>query len=667
MNREKFYITTAIDYVNDTPHIGHAYEKIGADVLARFNRLAGCDVLFVMGNDEHSQNVEKAAREEGLDPHDFCRRMARNYEDTWRLLDISYDDFIRTTEERHGRAVEKLFRVLHDGEHIYKSRYEGWYCVSCEAYLQEKELDGGMCPVHGIKPEWLSEDNYFFKLSEYRERLLEHIRDHPEFIVPDYRRNEVVSFLEGDVRDISVSRQMKNWGVSLPIDRSQVVYVWFDALINYISVLGYADDESPRFSDYWPADVHVIGKDIMRFHCVIWPAMLMAAGLPLPRTILAHGFVQSGGKKMSKTTGVKIDPVDLVNRVGPDPLRYHLMKEGSFGRDSDITVERFFRRYNSELADELGNLLNRLVSLVGRYRDGEIPSPEGGPDTVDGELETLRNRLRPDMEKALSIRAEDDADFHIALESIWSLVRRTNKYVEETAPWKLRKEEKEKRLSTVLFNIAAALKDISLALYPFMPGSAARMWRQLGLGEGEEALLSEGLSGLGTEGTRVAGIRTGEPEQLFPRYIPETGEGEKTPGPPRSGNDSAAGRGQGKKKEKKVEKKEVEEMETITFNDFTKLDLRVAIVKTAEKVEKADRLLKLEVDIGGETRQIVAGIASKYGPEDLVGKKIVVLTNLAPAKIRGVESRGMLLAAVDGDSIGLVTVEGDISTGASVS
>ena len=677
MSRDRFYITTAIDYANDNPHIGHAYEKIGADVLARFNRLAGRDVHFLMGNDEHSQNVEKAARKQGLDPHVFCKRMARNFEDTWRRLDISHNDFIRTTEERHEKAVEKFFGVLLDKDRIYKSRYEGWYCVSCEAYLQEKELEDGNCPVHGIKPDWLAEDNYFFRLSEYRDKLLEHIRVHPEFIVPDYRRNEVVSFLEGEVRDISVSRQMKNWGVPLPVDKSQVVYVWFDALINYISALGYAEDDDSAFREWWPADVQVIGKDILRFHCVIWPAMLMAAGLPLPRTVLAHGFVQSGGKKMSKTTGVRIDPLDLVEKVGPDPLRYHLMKEGGFGRDSDITLERFFQRYNSELADELGNLLNRLMTLVGKYREGRIPAPKGEACSIDDELETLRDRLRPDLEKALGIRAEGDADFHDAIESIWTLVRRSNKYVEETAPWKLRKEEQEDRLSTVLFHLAAALKDIALSLYPFMPGSAARMWGQLGLG-GEEEMVSAGLGGLGSGGVQVAGVGIGGKEQLFPRYVhevePESGPGAepggKVPDEPSSEVDSAAAHGARKDQVEVVEEPEEqkeEQMEMITFSDFTKLDLRTAVVKTAERVEKADRLLKLEVDIGGEIRQVVAGIAARYAPEDLVGKKIVVLTNLAPAKIRGVESNGMLLAAVDGDEIGLVTVDGDISPGASVS
>lgn len=632
--KEKFYITTAIDYVNSLPHIGTAYEKIGADCIARFKRMDGFDVHFLMGNDEHSINVKKAAVEQGLTPEAYCDRMAEQFQRIWRKLDISYDDFIRTTEERHCAAVQKLFLKIHENGDIYKDSYEGWYCESCEAFLQEKDLADGKCPNHGSQPKWIEEENHFFALSKYGDRLLRHIEANPRFILPEIRRNEIVNVIKGGLEDISISRSSFDWGIPLPIDPSHVVYVWFDALINYISAAGYGSDED-LFSRRWPADAHVIGKDITRFHCIIWPSMLMAAGVPLPRTVFGHGFVYLKGAKMSKSLGHVVEPLDVVDTYGADPLRYYLLREGSFGRDGDFTWENFIDRYNSDLANDLGNLLNRTLSMIVRYQEGVVRAPSGC-EAVDEALQASGIGALAHIRHSFS-EVADDIEFHTALTHIWNIVGRANKYIDETAPWTLNKQGKKERLATVLYNTVETLRITTLLIAPFMPNTARTMWTQLGLES--TPFEDQTFDNIEPWGQIPEGTEVHVSAPLFPRI-------ERT--------------------EKEETTMEQPEEHLIDFNEFQKMDLRIADILSAERVEGANKLVKMEIDIGEEHRQIVAGIAEHYAPEDLVGKKIVVVVNLKPAVIRGVESRGMLLAAEEGDTLALVTLDRDVGAGAKV-
>lgn len=467
-----FYLTTAIDYVNSEPHIGTAYEKIAADAISRFKRLQGYDTYFLMGNDEHSLNVYKEARANNLDPLKYCDAMEEKFRETWAKLDISYDDFIRTTEDRHVAAVEEIFRRINDNGDIYKGVYEGWYCVSCEAFVQERDLVDGKCPNHQKEPEWLTEDSYFFALSKYRDRLLEHIRENPSFIVPEIRRNEIVNVLESGLEDISVSRTAYRWGVPLPIDSSAIVYVWFDALINYISGAGFPADES-KFSKLWPADLHVIGKDITRFHCIIWPAMLMSAGVELPKSVLGHGFVSFKGEKMSKSLGNIVRPLDIVDKFGADPLRYYLLKEVPLDKDGDFTWELFVERYNADLANDLGNLVSRSLAMVGRYLGGTAPDlPAGRLDAGLGGL----------FEKVLSdYTAKMEAyDIHLATQEIWKLIRQANRYIEEKAPWLLAKDEARRdELEEVLASLLEVIRATAVLLVPIVPSKAMAIWENL--------------------------------------------------------------------------------------------------------------------------------------------------------------------------------------------
>lgn len=633
--RKGFYITTAIDYVNSLPHIGTAYEKIGADCIARFKRLDGFDVLFVMGNDEHSINVKKAAVEKGLDPQTYCDQMAHRFQDIWKKLNISYDDFIRTTEDRHAASVQKLFEAIHQKGDIYKDSYDGWYCESCEAFLQEKDLIDGQCPNHGQKPKWIQEENYFFALSKYEEALLKHIESNPQFILPEIRRNEIVNVIKSGLEDISVSRSSVDWGIPLPIDDSHVVYVWFDALINYISAVGYGSDV-PLFSQHWPASMHVIGKDITRFHCIIWPAMLMSAEVPLPETVFGHGFVYLKGAKMSKSLGHVVEPLDVADTYGADPLRYYLLREGSFGRDGDFTWDNFIDRYNNDLANDLGNLLNRTLNMILRYQEGTVSAPLE-TDSPDDVLTTTSIEALSVLRRSFS-ETGDDIEFHTALIRIWDIVRAANKYVDETAPWTLHKAGNIDRLATVLYNIVESLRIIALLISPFTPATARAMWTQLGLEE-DMPFEKQTFQELESWGRFPVGTKVKLSEPLFPkieRAAKETREMEKP------------------------------DEQVIDFNEFQKMDLRVATVLSAERVEGANKLLKMEIDIGDEQRQIVAGIAEQYDPEALIGEKIVVVVNLKPATIRGIESRGMLLAAEEGGTLSLVTLDRDLSAGATV-
>ncbi len=515
MPGKTFYITCAIDYVNSNPHLGTAYEKIAADALARYHRLAGREVYFLMGTDEHSLNVERAAREQGLSPLEYTDRMAARFESVWADLNLGYDVFMRTTEPRHRRSVQELFRRIQEAGDIYKGKYEGYYCVSCEAFKQEKDLVDGLCPIHRRKPDWIEEENWFFRLSKYQEPLLAHFRAHPDFLVPASRRNEIVNVIESGLEDISVSRPGSGWGVPLPLDGTQRVYVWFDALINYITAIGFAAGdpaEAERFARWWPADLHVIGKDITRFHAVIWPAMLMAAGVELPKQILGHGWVTFKGEKLSKSLGNIVEPLEVTGRFGPDPLRYYLLKEVPLDRDGDFTWELFIERYNTELANDLGNLVSRTVSMAVKYFEGALPevyAPESpGPDA---DLREAAEAAVAGVRRGFEGLAVDEA-----IAAAWALVRRANQYIEETAPWKLAKDPAGRdRLATVMHGLLESVRLSALLLTPIMPGKCAEIRDRLHRGGAEEALTLDDARWAPLEFPPAEALT--RPEPLFPR------------------------------------------------------------------------------------------------------------------------------------------------------
>ncbi|MFH1874407.1 MAG: methionine--tRNA ligase [Pseudomonadota bacterium] len=636
---KQVYITTAIDYVNSLPHIGTAYEKIGADVLARFKRLDGYQVLFQMGNDEHSVNVKKAADKAGIHPKKYCDQMLLEFEKIWQELNISYDGFIQTSDPHHEQGVQKLFAIIADKGDIYSAHYEGWYCESCEAFLTDKDLVEGKCPNHKSKPKWLQEENYFFALSKYRDRLLKHIQDNPEFIQPEVRRNEVLSLLNQGLDDISVSRASFPWGIPLPNDPSHVVYVWFDALINYITAIGYGWDEK-KFKKWWPAQVHVIGKDITRFHCVIWPAMLLSAGLKLPKTIFAHGFVSLRGEKMSKTLGNVVTPLDVCEKYGADPLRYYLLREGAFGRDSDFTWENFIRRYNGDLANELGNLVSRTIGMARRYFEGKVSLPaEKLIGERELELKTEMVSLLPKLRQYLDY-SKGEVNFHHALALLWEAMAKADRYISDLKPWALAKEKKLDQVNCILYHLLESLRILTILLQAFIPQTAEKIWQLLGLDFLGE-LAQQDFTKIEKWGGIKSEVFVKETTALFPRI-------------------------EEKESEEKGKKMESNFMEQIEITDFAKVDLRVAEVVQAEKVEGADKLLKLKINLGQEERQIVAGIAQHYSPEEMVGKKVVVVANLKPAKLRGIESQGMLLAASDAETISVLTPVKDVKIGSKV-
>lgn len=478
MKKPTFYITTAIDYVNSLPHIGTAYEKIGTDVLARFMRMDGYEVHFQMGNDEHSTNVQKSAIAKKMDPKTYCDEMKEKFTEIWKKLSISYDDFIQTSEPRHHKTSQKLFETILAKGDIYEGEYEGWYCESCEAFYTEKDLVNGECPNHKQKPKWLKEKNYFFKLSKYQQPLLDHIQKNPNCILPDIRRNEIVSLIQQGLQDISVSRSGFSWGIPVSSNPKHVIYVWFDALINYLTAVGYGVDEK-KFKKWWPAQIHVIGKDITRFHCVIWPAMLMSAGLPLPETVFGHGFVYLKGEKMSKTLGNVVTPLDVINKFGADPLRYYLLRGSSFGSDGNFTWDEFIARYNSDLANDLGNLLNRTLGMAKKYFEGKIQST-GSDDPIDETLVNQSQETEKKVREALNYK-KGDLNFHLALGSIWDLIGVADKYINLSAPWSLNKNNQIDRLNQVLHNLVNSLRLIGLWLFPFMPETAEKIYQQLKL------------------------------------------------------------------------------------------------------------------------------------------------------------------------------------------
>ena len=626
----RFYITTPIYYINAEPHLGHAYTTIVADAIARSRRLLGEDVFFLTGTDEHGQKVERAAKKAGLAPRDFADRMAAKYRELFAQLNISNDDFIRTTEDRHIRASQEIWRRVRDRGYLYKATYEGWYCTVDELFVPETQLvDGRLCPTCGNPVERLSEESYFFKLSEFQEPLLEHYRAQPEFVAPEIRRNEMLAFISAGLRDLSVSRTSFKWGVPVPDDPAHVMYVWFDALTNYITAAGFAAD-SARFAHYWPADIHLMGKEIVRQHAVYWPAFLMAAGLPVPRQIIGHGWWLMNEAKMSKSLGNVVRPQGYVDRFGVDPLRYFVMREMVVGQDASFADETFLTRYNADLANDLGNVVSRVTTMIQRYCESVIPDANAG---ADAELTAAVERtVREVAECARRV------DFSSGLRAIWDLISILNKFIVIREPWTLaKKPEARPVLEQTLYDAADTLRVIAALVEPVMPATAERIRRMLNVE-------SEGWSGL-KPGTLPAGGRLGTIEALFPRMEQTVDELRVMAGDTPGGAPSAPQPATATPPAQAPVAAHAAGSDRITIDDFMKVDLRVAKVLAAEKVPNSRKLVKLSIDVGTEQRTLVAGIAESYEPEALVGRTIVMVFNLKPAKLMGIESNGMVLAA----------------------
>ncbi len=637
MENKKFYITTAIAYTSRKPHIGNTYEAILTDAIARFKRKQGYDVFFLTGTDEHGQKIEELAKEAGVAPQTYVDGVAGEIRAIWDKMNVSYDKFIRTTDNYHEEAVKKIFTKLYNQGDIYKSEYEGMYCVPCESFFTETQLVDGCCPDCGRSVKKTKEEAYFFKMSKYADRLMKHIEENPEFIQPESRKKEMVNnFLKPGLQDLCVSRSTFKWGVPVEFDSKHVIYVWIDALSNYITALGYSPDneEADLYKKYWPADVHIIGKDILRFHTIYWPIILMALGQPLPKQVFGHPWLLFGNDKMSKSKGNVIYADELADKFGVDAVRYYVLSEMPFANDGSITYEMVINKYNGDLANILGNLVTRTVSMINKYFDGML-QPGDKNEPVDEELKQFAVNTYEDVCKAMKTHRVADS-----LEAIMNLARRSNKYIDETMPWALAKNEEDKpRLATVMYNLYEAIRFIATMLSAFMPETAEKILQMI-----NSDLNS--FSSLETFGNAKSGVKVGEAAPLFARIDAEKMLAEIT------------------KPEEEVPALNLKP--EITIDDVAKLDLRVAIVTAAEKVEKADKLLKLTLEMGGEIRTIVSGIAKHYTPEEMVGKQIIVVANLKPAKIRGVESYGMLLAAADEENLVLLTTDGNIPTGTQV-
>ena len=643
---KKFYITTPIYYVNARPHIGHAYTTLACDTIARRHRMLGDDTWFLTGTDEHGQKIERAAQAAGKTPQQFTDEISAEFRTLWDRMGLTYDDYIRTTSDRHKQGVQALWKRIKDNGHIYKSHYTGQYCVFDELYV-DAVGPGAPCPECGRPTETVKEENYFFKLSAFQDQLIRLYTEQPDFIRPETRRNEVLSFVRGGLRDLSISRSTFSWGIPVPDDPKHVIYVWLDALANYITALGYGSSDTAKFDKYWPADVHMIGKEIVRFHCVYWPAFLLAAGLPLPKGIVAHGWLLFEESKMSKSRGNIVRAETIVDVLGADALRYFLLREVVFGQDGSFSFDALVQRYNSDLANGLGNLASRTLTMITRYFKGEVPYPSHTAHTAaDAAIADAAKKVIADYGALF-----DQFQFSRALETAWGLVAAVDKYIVENEPWALdekKDEESRSRLATVLYTSAEALRIVTALAHPVMPDATAKIWAQMGLGDIKKFDLTQLQWGQLRLGTKL-----GEVQPVFPRadksavermqqMEEQSGATGVSPVQPSEARQPAA---MSTSQTAPAKPAAVIPDGKISIDDFAKVELRVAQVKTAERVKGADKLLRLEVDLGTEVRQLVAGIAEAYEPEALIGRKVVIVANLAPRKLRGLESNGMIVAA----------------------
>ena len=648
--KKPYYISTPIYYPSDNLHIGHSYCSVAADTIARFKRMQGYDVYFLTGTDEHGQKIERKAKEAGKTPQEYVDHIVAGVKKLWELMDVQYDGFIRTTDDYHVEAVQKIFKKLYDQGDIYKSEYEGWYCTPCESFFTETQLKDGKCPDCGREVEKTREESYFFKLSKYQDRLIEYIESHPDFIQPPSRAKEMINnFLKPGLEDLCVSRTSIKWGIPVTFDEKHVVYVWIDALSNYITKLGYTTENHELMDKYWPCDVHLVGKEIIRFHTIIWPAMLMALDLPLPKQVFGHGWLVFGGEKMSKSRGNVVDPVILCNKYGVDSIRYFLMREMPFGSDGNFTNEALFGRINSDLANDLGNLVSRTCAMIEKYFGGVLPESKVNEDP-DNELIALAENTYSEFSKKM-----DELQLSSALVEIWKLVSRCNKYIDETMPWALAKDENKKdRLGTVMYNLAECVRIISVLIAPVMTKSPAKIQKALGIAESLTTFDSVQKFGQIKAGSKIT-----KPEVLFPRIDIEAEF--------KAQEEEKKAKEEAERIKKEQEEQAKKEEELITIDQFASVKLVSAKVLTAKKLENSDKLLVMTLFDGTRERTVVSGIAKHYSPEEMVGKTVTLVANLKPAKLRGVLSEGMILCAEnEKGELSLVKPEKDFDAGCEI-